>query len=469
MARYIQEFLQEDYTAYAVYRVFQRLPHIVDCLAQTQRKIMYTLEKFPETKKHKTSEVYSHVYVTTQYLHGDQSVYNVVEGLARNSSNNVNILTQEGSFGSRTSRAAAAPRYTATRFSKVARLIFRGEDKPIYHEQEFEGKSIEPEFLLPILPVLLLNGYSGIAVGFATKFLPRDPNSLIDEMVKALQFKKKNPSKWEDYSIPNIKPAFPFYSGNIIHDTSHNDPSAWIMTGVLKRSKRRNIIEITDVPPEYTRESYLKKLKKLLEKGVIRDFNEKCRKNIFEIEVKASPELWKKTDDQIMEVLNLVDRTVENFTFLNPIDSSKPTIVKYDHSGDYLKDFIDIRQEFYDTRKRYILDRLKEEILILHAKIRFINMINNSEIIITKRKKVDLEKELEVLEFPKIEGNFDYLLGMRIQSLTKENADKFTKYIKDKKAEHNLLEKTSTEDLHINELKEFKKFIKPELEKKGLV
>jgi len=468
MANYIKEFLDEDYTAYAVYRVFQRLPHVVDCLAQTQRKIMYTMEKFPETKKHKTSEVYSHVYTQTQYLHGDASIYNVVENLARNCSNNINIMTQEGSFGSRTSRSAAAPRYTSTRFSKAARLLFPKADEPIYLNQEFEGKPIEPEFLLPILPVLLLNGYSGIAVGFATKFLPRDPTLLINEMIKALQAKKRNPEKFKDYLVPNINPAFPFYEGGIHHDVDHQDASAWILTGKLRKSKKRNIVEITDVPPEFTRESYLKKLKKLLDKGIIRDFKEKCRKNIFEIQVKLSPEHWQKTEEQLMTLLGLEDKVVENFTFLNPAIDDKPTIIKYDHSGEYLKDFINERQKWYDTRKRYQLDRYKEEIDVLKERIRFIEMVNSDQIIITKRKKKELETELKSLEFKDIDG-YDYLLGMKIHSLTLENVLKFKKYIKEKEEEYLRLEKTAIEDMHIKELKALLKFVQPELTTKGLI
>jgi DNA topoisomerase-2 len=454
---------------YAVYRIFQRLPHIADCLAQTQRKIIYTLETFPESKKHKTAEVYSHVYTKTQYLHGDSSIYNVTENLARECSNNINFLTQEGSFGSRTNRSAAAPRYTGTRLSKAARLLFPKEDEPIYNTQEFEGKSIEPEFLMPILPALLLNGYSGIAVGFASKILPRDPVELINVLIDALQYHKKYPEKWNEYSIKNIQPAFPFYKGHIIHDSEHENESAWLLTGILRKSKKRNIIEIIDVPPEYTRESYIKKLKKMLDKGIIKDFKENCRKNNFEIAVKVSPDIWKKTEDELMEILGLIDRVSENITFVNPLLNKSDTIIKYKHIGEYLKDFIDIRQEFYSVRKRYQIDKLSEEILLLHQKIKFIEQVNNNEIIITRRKKKELEEELQQQGYSLIEGSFDYLLGMRMHSLTEENINKFKKYIQDKEKELALLKKTSTEDMHIKELKNFLKFIQPELKKKGLI
>jgi len=469
MAKYIQKFLDNEYTAYAVYRIYQRLPHILDSLGQTQRKILFTLEQFPENKKHKTAEVYSHVYTRTQYLHGDMSVYNVVENLARASSNCVNLLNPEGSFGSRTNKSAAAPRYTSTRFSRAARLLFPAEDKPIQVQQEFEGKPIEPQFLLPILPPTLLNGYSAIAVGFASKFLPRCPNQLINETIKALAVKEKDPELWERYEIPEIQPRFPFFKGVVVKDTDHNDPSAWYIVGKLQK-KKRNVVEILDVPYEATRESMLKKFKKLLDKGVIKDFTEACKKNTFYFEVKLPPELYKKSEDQIIEKLGLVDKYVENFTFINPLaDNEEDTIVKYDTAEAYLKDFINIRQEWYKIRKQYQLDLLKEEIQKLQNRIRFIEMVNSEEIIITRRKKVDLEKELKEKEFPLIDSSYDYLLGMKIHSLTQENVEKFKRYIKEKEDEYKTLKETSTERMHTNELNAFKKFIQPELQKKEIL
>jgi DNA topoisomerase-2 len=473
MAKYIKNFLDKDYSDYAVYRVFQRLPHILDSLGQTQRKILYTLEKFPEAKKHKTAEVYSHVYTETQYLHGDMSIYNVVENLARESSNNVNLLTPEGSFGSRTNRSAAAPRYTSTRFSKAARLLFPKEDQPILKKQEFEGHEIEPQFLLPILPPTLLNGYNAIAVGFASKYLPRHPNELIDSMIEALRYHRDNFGKpkfnWAEYKMKEISPAFPFFNGLIVKDMDHDDPSAWFIIGKLQKSKKRNVIEITDVPYDATRESMIKKLKKLVDKGVIKDFSEECRKNQFYFEVKLPPDLYKKNEDEIITKLGLVDKFIENFTFLDPITGREDTIIKFETAEDYLKDFIWLRLQFYDLRKKYQLDKLQEEISILHQRIRFIEMVNNEEIVITRRKKIDLEKELENLGFLKVDENFDYLLGMRIQALTQENVEKFKRYIEEKENEYQKLKDTKIEDIHIHELKIFKKHIQDELNKKDLL
>jgi len=463
MAKHIKDFMWNEYTDYAVYRVLQRLPNTIDTLGQTQRKILYVLSRLPESKKSKTAGVYNLVYSQTNYLHGDKSIYTVVENLAREASNNLNILTQEGSFGYRTNRTAAAPRYTSTRFSQAARLIFRKEDQPIVHSQEFEGEEIEPEFMLPILPVSIINGFNAIAVGYASKFLPRHPIEVINELIRILRAKEKG----KEVRTKILNPVFPFYSGNIILDSQHstNSNSAWYLTGLLTKMKRKYWIDITEVPPEYTRESYIKKLKTMLEKGIIKDYKEACSKNKFSIQVKVTPELWELSEDVLLEKLGLVDKFVENFTFIN----NKNGIFKFDHIGKYLVEFINERQKYYVIRKEYHIQKLREEILILKERIRFINAVNNSEIIITKRKKIDLEKELNESGYRKIDGNFDYLLGIKMYALTSENVKKFQEVIHQREDYLKKLENISPEQMHINDLEELRTFIKPELQKKGLL
>jgi len=467
----IKTFLDEDYTNYAVYRTYQRLPHILDSLGQTQRKILYVMEGTPSSKKVKTAEVYSYVYSQTQYLHGDASVYTVVENLARSCSNNINLLTEEGSFGYRTDRSAASPRYTSTRFSKIGRLIFNSDDKPILASQEFEGKTIEPEFLLPIIPVSLVNGYSAIAVGFASKILPRNPLHVIDAVIDALTFKKRKTTtdkKWDDYKIQQLVPDYPFYNGQVIPNPDPEAKSSWIQKGILNKTSK-NTVTITDLPPEATRESYLKKIKRYIDKGIVKSYTEKCGKNTFIFKLKLSPEYGKNTEEELYLKLGLVDQTSENFTFINPKGLGNiSTIHRFDTAEEYLKVFIEERQKFYEARKEYQLNKLVSEISVLTERVRFISEVNSNHIIITKRKKIDLEKELALKKYDKIENSFDHLLGMKMYSLTEENIKKYQDSILLKENEYTRLLKTPAEDLHIDELKTLRTDIASEMKSKGL-
>jgi DNA topoisomerase-2 len=288
-------------------------------------------------------------------------------------------------------------------------------------------------------------------------------------MQKALKYKKRKNANWAGYRIGNIEPAYPFYKGSIYHDSEHKEASAWILTGSLSRSKKRNIIDIVDLPPDASREGYIKKLKKLQEKGIIKYFTESCVKNNFKFSIKVSPEINKKTDEELLDLLGLVDKVVENFTFLNPEGDSENTVIKFETSGDYLKTFIDERQKFYEMRKQYQILHLTKEIDVLKERIRFITDVNDNKIIITKRKKSDLEKELVALEYAKVDNNYDHLLGMKMYALTEENIQKFTKLIKEKEKSLNDLINTPIEDIHIKELDGLKKIISPELSNKGIL
>jgi DNA topoisomerase-2 len=320
--------------------------------------------------------------------------------------------------------------------------------------------------MLPILPVSVINGYNAIAVGFASKFLPRHPNEVIDELIRLL----KSIVTGKEPRPKNLQPAFPFFNGSVIHNSEHANSSAWFLVGDLHKTKRRNIIKITEVPPEYTRESYIKKLKSMLDKGIIKDFNESCSKNSFSIEVKVSPDLWKLSEDQLIEKLGLVDKFVENFTFMKtPNSDDEDTIVKFNNVGEYLLAFLKERQKYYIVRKNYIINQMENEIKVLSEKIKFINEVNSGGIVITKRKKVDLEKELKDKGYLEIDSSYDYLLGIRVYALTQENVRKFLDTIKVREKELRDLRRTTPEQMHIHELQELRKFIQPELKKKGLV
>jgi DNA topoisomerase-2 len=179
--------------------------------------------------------------------------------------------------------------------------------------------------------------------------------------------------------------------------------------------------------------------------------------------------LWSLSETELIDKLGLTDRVSENFTFLNPLGTGNDTVIKFDTSGEYLKYFIDERQRYYDIRKRYQLDKLKEEILKLKERINFIEKVNSGDIVITRRKKNDLEKELTDKGYIKIDGTFDHLLGMKMYALTEENVARFKVEIESKEKEFNVLEKTPTEDIHIKELQTLLKFVDGELHKKGFL
>lgn len=129
----------------------------------------------------KVSQLMSKVSEKTNYLHGEQSLCDVIVGIVQNfiNSNNIPYFKPKVTFGNRLINDAAAAWYIFTCIEKYLDFIFRKEDTGLIGNQIFEGNKIEPEFYIPIIPILLVNGSIGLSTGYMQKILPRKPFELI--------------------------------------------------------------------------------------------------------------------------------------------------------------------------------------------------------------------------------------------------------------------------------------------------
>ena len=96
-------------------------------------------------------------------------------------SNNVNLLVPAGQFGTRDQggKDAASPRYIFTRLAEVTRHIFHEADDALLEQQVDDGLAIEPQFYVPIIPLVLINGADGIGTGWSSKVPMYDPRDVI--------------------------------------------------------------------------------------------------------------------------------------------------------------------------------------------------------------------------------------------------------------------------------------------------
>jgi DNA topoisomerase II len=106
---------------------------------------------------------------------------------------------------------------------------------------------------------------------------------------------------------------------------------------------------------------------------------------------------------------------------------AKGKIKKYDSPLDILREWFDVRKKFYIKRKKFLLSDLTTRSIIAENKSRFITMINNGELIVSKKSEKVLAEELKALEFYKVEGSFSYLFNMKISSMTTERAAELEK------------------------------------------
>ena len=476
----IKDFLNTAMLDYSVYKLIQQIPFLMDGVSQTQRKIIWTLLNKPR-KKYKTADSYSLIYEYTNYLHGNASAENVWNTLAADYKNNINLLTPKGSFGYRVIHQPASPRYTSALLSKISDKLFIEEDKEIRVKQRFEGKEIEPTFLLPILPLALINGISGIAVGYSSNVIPRDP-VFIFNLIKDILEKKTT-------KIPkNIPVKFPYYKGKI--EAGENDKQ-FIFYGNIykgKNTKRFGTLIIDEVPPLYDREKMVKIINDLIDTGKAVEFNDSCTKNNFYFEIKVPIEIWNLPIEKLIDLFKLKVKQTEVLTFiktdneLNWLEQGesgtilenqenfskgfKKEIITYENTAQYLRDWIIERLKWYHRRKLFILDKIKHQISILEEKIRFIQAIIDKDIIIEKKKKKEIISQLESMNFIKIENNFDYLLNMPMWSLSDDKLGEFAKNINDLKKEYRNLEKKEPRELWLKELKDIEKMLVEEAQLK---
>ena len=463
----VKDFLNTSMLDYSVYKLIQQIPFILDGLSQTQRKIIWTLLNKPR-KKYKTADSYSLIYEYTNYLHGNASAENVWNVLAADYKNNINLLEPKGSFGYRILQEAASPRYTSAILSDIALKIFPKIDKEIRQKQFLEGKEIEPVQLFPIIPIGLINGISGIAVGYSVNVLPRDPKFITDLIIAILEGKVKK--------IPKILPVkLPYFKGKIY--TGENDKQ-FIFEGILRKgksSKKFGWIIIEEVPWGYDREKMIKILTDLEDKGIVVDYNDACVKNNFYFEIKVPIEIYNKDENKLIDLFKLRVKQTEVLTFINSSEELnwktdkdnvilentdlKKEIKIYQNAAEYLKDWIIERLKIYKKRKFFILTQLQNDIKVLTEKARFIQMILDKKIIIEKKKKKEIEEQLEKNNFIRIDNNYDYLLGMNLWSLTEEKIKELQNKIKDLQKQYKTLEKTPEKQLWLEELKDLRKDI----------
>ncbi len=194
----ITEFLSDEYKEFSLYVIENRaIPSVIDGLKPTQRKIIHISNQVWKTGSEKPLKVFQlsgKVASDCYYHHGDNSLSDAIINMAQKFKNNMPLLEEDGQFGSLRSPEPGAPRYIGTKLNKNFRLLYKDFELLDYKEEE--GEEIEPNYFLPIIPTILINGSSGIAVGFSSNILNRNP---LD--IQTINF----PSKVRDFNPLSIK------------------------------------------------------------------------------------------------------------------------------------------------------------------------------------------------------------------------------------------------------------------------
>ena len=190
----LSTFAERAYLDYAISVVKGRaLPDVCDGQKPVQRRILYAMNDLglgPTAKPRKSAAVVGDV-LGKLHPHGDQSVYDALVRMAQDFSLRYPLIDGQGNFGSRDGDGAAAMRYTEARLTPIARLLMDEIGHgTVDFQPNYDGSTIEPKTLPARLPMVLLNGASGIAVGLATEI----PSHNLTEVAQAAVAMIRNPT-----------------------------------------------------------------------------------------------------------------------------------------------------------------------------------------------------------------------------------------------------------------------------------
>ena len=455
------EFIEYDLKHFSNSDNIRSIPDISDGLKPSQRKILYgAFKRKLERDEIKVAQLSGYISEHTGYHHGEASLQGAIINMAQDyiGSNNINVFKPNGNFGSRRlgGEDAASPRYIFTQLNKVTKLIYNDKDEPILEYQLEEGDVVEPKIYYPIIPMVLVNGTKGIGTGYSTSIPQYNPSDLINNIRKYL----------EGSTIEELDELIPWYRGftGKIEKKPKNKPSdkeSYNIFGVAT-IVNENTVRIKELPVGVWTENYLQFLESQREEGdFIIDYINNSSNHKVDIEIKfANGQLqYLIKNNLIFSRLKLISSiSIENMHLYK-----NNVITKYKSANAILTDYIKIRLNAYELRKKYVIKMLTNEMQILKYRKKFIEQILDKEIIIERKKKVDIIQQLVDNEYPELSislngsPSYDYLTNLPLFSLTAEKIDDINKEYNEKKDELNTYKNTTVQDLWLTELEEFEK------------
>lgn len=422
-----EDFVNKELVQFSIYDNVRSIPSLIDGLKPSQRKVIYACLKRSNTEV-KVSQLSGYVSVETQYHHGETSLQQTIVGLAQDfvGTGHYNLLEPVGQFGTRLmgGKDSASARYIFTRLSEHANVFYK-HDSPLLTYLEDDGNKIEPEYYVPILPLVLLNGAQGIGTGYSTDVPCYSP---VDIKHNIKLFLEKKPLK-------EMIPTYKGFDGIIEKQDDHT----YISRG--KYSKSGDVVTITELPIGKWTDDYKEHLERLVEKGILKN----CKNHSTEEKINFVLTIDKQFKGDFEKELKLTSTIKTSNMWL--FDRNN-VIRKYSNAEEILQEFCEVRLELYQKRKDYLLNEWTKDIDTYEEMYRFIQEVMQGDIIVFRRKKQDLCDELKKKNYTRI----DDLIGISLLKFTHEELEKLEKQIKEKKQAVQDLKNQTPKDMYLSEI-----------------
>ena len=467
------------------------LPHLIDGLKPSQRKILYSCFKRNLREEIRVAQLAGYVSEHAAYHHGEASLNGTIVGMAQNfvGANNINLLRPVGQFGSRLlgGKDAASPRYIHTYMEDILGKIFRKEDACLLKHLDDDGELVEPEYYIPVVPLLAINGSVGIGTGYSTDIPPHNPSDIVTLIRHRLHG-----------SINTLanRPLDPWWWG-FKGTTRRSDECTWVTKGLYEFNDANKTITVTELPVGTWTKDYKAFLDELcenddkksreakreatkVEKGSVSSKGSKGGKEEVEpLGIKGFDDLYNDIDVKFVlyfteDGYDAVKADREKFEKRFKLTSNWKTtnmtcfnadfnIVKYKTVGDILEEFIEKRLPLYEARRQSILETLKKQITELDARRRFIQAILEDRLVLQKKTDEEIVEQLKICDIPPLSNpgmvdeydSYEYCVKMRIDRVKQAAVVELDRQISDKQAEIDRLEAETASSLWIADLDEF--------------
>jgi DNA topoisomerase-2 len=455
------DFIDLEMRHFSTYDCARSIPNMVDGLKTSLRKILYSAFKRRLTTEIKVAQFSGYVSETSAYHHGEASLNGAIVNMAQNfvGSNNIHLLEPCGQFGTRMLGGddSASERYIYTYLSPLTRALFPELDDPILQYLNDDGTIVEPEFYVPILPFCLVNGISGIGTGFSSSIPAYSPKT----MVQYLRAKLRE----ETYVGPEFVPYYEGFKGQI----TVMGPHKYLVRGVYEKMAEDKI-RITELPVGTWTMSYVAYLETLVDgvvdkagkkaPPILKDFTSVSTDTLVDITVQFPKgklvELETKKDENgITGLEKLLKLTTTLSTTNMHLFDANCRLHKYTDVCEIIDAHYPIRLATYKKRKDYLVQALQQKLTKLSNRVRYIQETLDDVVDLRKKTAQQVTDLLTARKFDPLEGDFNYLIKMPMNSVTQEHVESLQREHRDTSHELRELQATTLEQMWLHELDVF--------------
>ncbi|MFI3283792.1 MAG: DNA topoisomerase IV subunit A [Erysipelotrichaceae bacterium] len=419
----LEDILSDRFARYSKYIIQERaLPDARDGLKPVQRRILYAMyhEGNIAERAYRKSAKTVGIVIGNYHPHGDSSVYDAMVRMSQNWKMNHQLVDMHGNNGSIDDDPAAAMRYTEARLAPISMSMLKDLDyKTVLMAPNFDDTENEPTVLPSQFPLLLVNGATGIAAGYATNIAPHNLGEVINATIYCIAH-----SEATTVDVMQFMHGPDFPTGGIVQGKQQIQSVFETGKGrVVVRAKTEFVqtktikqIHISEIPYEVIKSNLVKKMDEIrINKDIdgMMDVRDESDRNGLKIVV----DIKKDADEQL--ILNYLLKNTDLQVYYNynmvAIINKRPQLCGV---LNLIRAFIAHREEVVLTRSRYLVAQIENRLNILEGLIKAVSIMDDVIALIRSSKdKQDAKTRLmEAFLFNEIQA--EAIVTLRLYRLT---------------------------------------------------